>query len=55
MKVDFNQVAAGAERGGEWIVDTRDGFANIILGRGGPAPDPSNKGPLPRRRAPNTG
>jgi len=43
MKVDFNQVAAGAERGGEWIAD-RNGFANIILGRGGPAPDPSNKG-----------
>ena len=43
MMVDFNQVAAGAERGGEWIAD-RDGSANIILGRGAPPPDPSNKG-----------
>jgi mannose-6-phosphate isomerase-like protein (cupin superfamily) len=40
--VDFNAMAA-AGRGGEWVVD-RDGFANVILGRGQPPPALTDKG-----------
>jgi mannose-6-phosphate isomerase-like protein (cupin superfamily) len=40
--VDFNAVAATG-RGMEWVVD-RDGFANIILGRGQPPPALTDKG-----------
>jgi quercetin dioxygenase-like cupin family protein len=41
--VDFNAVLAGTDRTRQFVVDAR-GFANIILGRGGPPPDPNDKG-----------
>jgi mannose-6-phosphate isomerase-like protein (cupin superfamily) len=41
--VDFNAVVAGTDRTREWVVD-RDGFANIILGRGIPPPPLTDKG-----------
>jgi len=40
--VDFNKVAAGAERGGAFVTDDRS-FANIIIGNY-QAPQPGNKG-----------
>jgi quercetin dioxygenase-like cupin family protein len=41
--VDFNAVVAGTDPTREWVVD-RDGYANIILGRGIPPPPLTNKG-----------
>jgi quercetin dioxygenase-like cupin family protein len=41
--VDFNAVLAGTDRTRQFVVDAR-GFANIILGRGGPSPPPNDKG-----------
>jgi quercetin dioxygenase-like cupin family protein len=41
--VDFNAVVAGTDPTREWVVD-RDGYANIILGRGIPPPALTNKG-----------
>jgi mannose-6-phosphate isomerase-like protein (cupin superfamily) len=41
--VDFNAVVAGTDKTRQFVVDDR-GFANIILGRGVPPPDPSDKG-----------
>jgi mannose-6-phosphate isomerase-like protein (cupin superfamily) len=41
--VDFNAVVAGTDPTREWVVD-RDGFANIILGRGIPPPPLTSKG-----------
>lgn len=41
--VDFNAVLAGTDKTRQFVVDAR-GFANIILGRGVPPPDLSNKG-----------
>lgn len=41
--VDFNAVLAGTDRTRQFVVDAR-GFANIILGRGGPPPNPNDKG-----------
>jgi mannose-6-phosphate isomerase-like protein (cupin superfamily) len=40
---DFNAVVAGTDKTRQFVVDDR-GFANIILGRGGPPPNPSDKG-----------
>lgn len=41
--VDFNAVMAGTDRTRQFVVDAR-GFANIILGRGAPPPNPNDKG-----------
>jgi mannose-6-phosphate isomerase-like protein (cupin superfamily) len=41
--VDFNAVMAGTEKTREFVVDAR-GYANIIYGRGGPPPNPADKG-----------
>jgi quercetin dioxygenase-like cupin family protein len=41
--VDFNAVVAGTDPIREWVID-RDGYANIILGRGIPPPPLTNKG-----------
>jgi mannose-6-phosphate isomerase-like protein (cupin superfamily) len=41
--VDFNAVVAGTDRTREFVVD-RDGYANIILGRGIPPPALTDKG-----------
>jgi mannose-6-phosphate isomerase-like protein (cupin superfamily) len=41
--VDFNAVVAGTDRTRQFVVDAR-GFANIILGRGAPPPNPADKG-----------
>jgi mannose-6-phosphate isomerase-like protein (cupin superfamily) len=41
--VDFNAVVAGTDKTRQFVVDAR-GFANIILGRGGPPPNPADKG-----------
>ena len=41
--VDFNAVVAGTDRTREFVVD-RDGYANIILGRGIPPPPLTDKG-----------
>lgn len=41
--VDFNAVLAGTDKTRRFVVDDR-GFANIILGRGGPPPNPDDKG-----------
>ena len=41
--VDFNAVVAGSDPTRRFVVDAR-GFANIILGRGAPPPNPSDKG-----------
>ena len=41
--VDFNAVVAGTDKTRQFVVDDR-GFANIILGRGIPPPNPADKG-----------
>ena len=41
--LDFNAVVAGTEKTREFVVDDR-GYANIIYGRGGPAPNAADKG-----------
>ncbi len=41
--LDYNAVVAGTEKTREFVVDAR-GYANIIHGRGGPPPNPADKG-----------
>ena len=41
--LDFPALVASGGRGGAFVSDAR-GFANVILGRGIPPPDPANKG-----------
>jgi mannose-6-phosphate isomerase-like protein (cupin superfamily) len=41
--LDFPALVASGGRGGAFVSDAR-GFAHVILGRGIPPPDPSNKG-----------